>query len=119
MKPEQPEFLRVYDFSPPVFKKGDDMASCLEDAAGDPKGAFVFLAEQYEESARMCRRMASVAAEMPSMKVYAETHMIEVSGDQTRLDALAKDGLLTPLDYENPDFDDSIFEDEDTLPETD
>jgi hypothetical protein len=108
---------KSYELSLPVFKQGDDLHHQIDQAKGNLREAFEAQAECYLEAARICKRMAGVAAEMPELRVDANTHIIFVDyegGSNTgeRLDQLVREELLTVRDWEDEDFDEEDEDDE-------
>lgn len=102
---------KTYELNLPVFKKGDDLHYAIGQAEGNLAKAFVGQAECYEEAARLCRKMASVAAETPSLTVYADTHLIQIEGPEELLQTLTKDNILEERNWEDEDEDEGEYED--------
>jgi hypothetical protein len=96
---------KSYELHLPVFKPGDDLAQHLQKNPGKPSQAMVGLAEQYEAAASLCRRVAAVAAETPSVVIQGDTHTITVEGPEAALAGLEADAILTatPWDHEEGD----------------
>jgi len=86
----------VYELSLPVFKQGDDLDHYLGKNPDDPAKAFLGLAEQYEDAAKICRRVAGVAMEAPkgSVTVNADSHLILVEGPPEAFAGLVTDKTL-------------------------
>src|SRR5262245_66688115 len=97
--------MKVYELHLPVFKQGDDLAHQIESLGDDLRAAFEAQATNYDEAARLCRRMAGVAAEVPELEIEASTHMIEVGGPEGQLQKLVDEGVLVVNDYEDADGD--------------
>lgn len=104
--------MKAYELQLPVFKQGDDLHNCMSQNPGDLRAAFELQAARYDEAARMCRRMAGVASEVPCLEVDADTHMIAVNGPAEQLESLAREGLLAVSDYGHDEFEDDGSEDE-------
>ena len=100
--------MKHYSLFLPVFKQGDDLAYHLNKNPDDNAKAFIGLAEQYEEAAKQCRRVAGVLAETEA-EVGADCHFIGVSGDEQALAGLVADNLLQL----EPDQDDEYSDEED------
>lgn len=104
-----------YDFHIPVYKQGDDLNSHIEANNGSARDAFMGLAGQYEEAAKLCRQMASIAAEEPAMTVEADCHCCWVSGiSPDRAEALLADEVIQSQDWmgdeEDPGMDDDLLD---------
>ena len=96
-----PMYLKVsYEAHLPCFKQGDDLASAMESHPTDLAAAFKTQANAYDDCANWCRRLAGLAAEYPGLEVGADSHMIEVTGDAGRLEALRSEGLLQVSPFE-------------------
>lgn len=93
---------KTFELNLPVFKQGDDMAHCLSQAR-TVKKAFEMQAENYEEAARICRKMAGIASEERKLKVDADTHIISLFGPTERLLALEKEGVVRSYEWDEDD----------------
>lgn len=107
--------FKSYELQLPVFIQGDDLSYLLEESKSSSE-AFVVQAENYEEAARVCRRMASICAEH-KMDIEADCRFIGVDGPPEVLEALAKDKILHVNHYDeesdyNEDFEESIKDQE-------
>lgn len=100
-------------FQLPVWKQGDDLDYCIENNE-NLSDAFMDQAAAYEEAANLCKKMAAAASEN-DFEVFAETHNIEVSGNEKVISKLIKDGTLE--EYE--DYDEDNEEDNYDSQETD
>lgn len=104
----------TYDFHLPVFKQGDDLHHHIQRNPGAPEKALLGLAEQYEEASRLCRRVAAVVAETPGVELFADTHMIQVTGPTAALTGLVADEVLTatPFDDEGDEDEDEVLDED-------
>jgi hypothetical protein len=93
--------MKSYELNLPVFKQGDDLHHCITQNPGDLRAAFEQQACNYNEAARLCRRMAGVAAEVPDLEVYADTHHIGVDGPVGRLESLVNEEILTVVEHDD------------------
>ena len=105
----------IYELNLPYFKKGDDLLHHLDATKGNIPEAFKQHAEALEYAASMCRRMASVAVEVPGIEVQADTHMITITGPTEQLEILTQ-GENSLLDkcpwYDDEDEDEDLDESE-------
>jgi hypothetical protein len=94
-----------YELFLPVFKQGDDLAHHLEKNPQEPAKALLGLAEQYEATASICRRVAAVVAETPpgSVSIMADTHLISIDGPSESFAGLVSDGILTVPEQDEED----------------
>ena len=105
---------KSYNLFLPVWKQGDDLHGHLSATDTTPADAFLGLAGQYEEAARICRRVAGVLAETKEeVTVFADTHMISLEGNPASFAGLVSDGLLEEETWED-DEDPEDEEDEDS-----
>lgn len=106
--------MRYYNLFLPVYKQGDDLASCLDDNKGDPVKGFLDLAEQYDSAAQICREVADVLALSKTTHVQADTHFIGLELDPTIAEPLVEKGLLREEEeeYDEEELDDEESEDE-------
>lgn len=102
--------MRYYNLFLPVYKQGDDLASCLDDNKGDPVKGFLDLAEQYNSAAQICREVADVLALSKTTHVQADTHFIGLELDPIIAEPLVEKGLLR--EDEEEELDDEESEDE-------
>ena len=109
---------KSFELNLPVYKRGDDLANCIDQAKGNLQLAFEIQSEAYTEAARLCTRMAGAAAEMPEMRIDADTHMINVSYEgvdgsnaQKRLESLVSENVLSAWDDHEDDEEDEEEED--------
>lgn len=111
-KSTTPPYLNmIYDARLPCFKQGDDLAHSLRQHPDDVSAGFEAQARAYDECARLCRRLAGLAAEVPELEIQADTHMISVSGPHERLQALVTEGVLqpSPMDEEDREATEAAF----------
>jgi hypothetical protein len=101
---------KTYELQLPVFKQGDDLGHQISEAKTLPE-AFEAQASSYDLAAAMCRRMAAVVKEDPSLTVDACTHTIWLDGPKEKLDTLVEEGLLSVMDFGDDDEDEDWEED--------
>ena len=92
----------------PVFKQGDDLRSHLNQ--NNVPEAFLGLAEQYEEAAAICRKVAGCLAEAnpKDIDVQADTHHIGITAPEKLMSSLVADETVREDEWEEE------FEDEET-----
>lgn len=90
--------MKQYELDLPVFKRGDDLAHSI-DVTTNFAEAFKHQSELYAEASRICKRMAGIALEHPDLDVYADTHLISLTGPTAVLEALEKDGVVLSMDW--------------------
>lgn len=106
--------LTDYQLPLPVFKQGDDLRSHMETHVDDAR-VFLAMANQYEEAARICRRMAGVIKESgreKEIEIDGDAHMISISGPPEVFAGLVSDKVLFEVDYDDymgADADESIL----------
>lgn len=111
---------KYYILHLPVFKQGDDLASCIDlsnkNCNNDlvkytpdqlKRQAFIYLAEQYEEAAKICRYMA----DLDNINNYdenkqwsissADTHYIGIDANSDIFGGLIQDQIIVEEQFED------------------
>jgi hypothetical protein len=98
-----------YEIEVAVLNQGDDLNDALNLYGDSVKDAFNMLAKQYEEAAKIFKRVASVAADVPELDViFSGNDRIVLSAPDGSLDGLISDNIISlsnwkfePDDYDN------------------
>lgn len=107
--------MKSYELALPVYKQGDDLYRSIEDNPGNLAAAFEQQAEDYEEAARLCRRMAGVAVEVPELAIDAGNNRIGIHGPEERLESLVQEGVLSVYEHGSEEEDDDEEEEDDDI----
>jgi len=100
---------KTYEVFFPVYKQGDDFGHCLDVSKGSVKDAFLKLSANYETASEIAKKLASVAAEI-EMEAYGNTHYVSVTGEESLLAPLVKDGYLeVPYTEEDEEEDEGVL----------
>lgn len=98
--------MKTYSLFLPVFKQGDDFASCVEANNGHPIKSFLDLSEQYKAAAEICQTVAttlSQAENIDNIEVGGDTHSIYVIVSEEIASSLVRDAILVEEEFSDED----------------
>jgi len=91
----------MYDYSLWLhWKQGDEFGEHLARNKGNVARALEDWAEEFEERAKFCKKLAK-RIEGKNIEADADTHHIGLYGDEKILNKLAKEGLIQKDEYED------------------
>jgi hypothetical protein len=110
--------MQVYELFLPVYKRGDDLAENME-LSKTPQEAFLLMAEQYDEAAKICREVASLLVETSEeIHVEAASHTICLIASEKAVESLlAEDKVRLYTESSEDEDEEDPFRDE-ILPES-
>lgn len=90
--------MSYYNLFLPVFKQGDDLSVHLENSK-HPAEAFLALAEQYKDAAKICEIVSNSIKNINDITVDANTHYIGIRVNGSKIKKLLKQKIITKDTY--------------------